>query len=38
MLVAIGTRVQFPPPPLFLNMRLQPTEGVKTRLTFLIAR
>ena len=28
----LGTRVQFPPPPLFLNMRLQATAGVKTRL------
>jgi hypothetical protein len=32
-LASIGTRVQFPPPRLFLNMRLVTTQGVRTRLT-----
>jgi WYL domain len=32
-----GTRVQFPPPPLFLNRRQQATTRVMTRLTFQIA-
>jgi hypothetical protein len=35
--VDLGTRVQFPPPPLFLNMRLQATRAVRTRLNPLIA-
>jgi hypothetical protein len=34
----LRSRVQFPPPPLFLNMRLQPTEGVRTRLNPVIAK
>jgi hypothetical protein len=33
----LGTRVQFPPPPLFLYKRQQATVSVKTRLTFLMA-
>jgi hypothetical protein len=33
-----GTRVQFPPPPLFLNMRLQATVGVTRRLNSLMTR
>jgi hypothetical protein len=36
--ISLGTRVQFPPPPLSLYMRLQATEGVRTRLTALIAK
>ncbi len=33
-----GTRVQFPPPPLFLNMRLEPTHRDKSRLKTLSAK
>jgi hypothetical protein len=33
----LGTRVQFPPPPLFLNMRQLAPDGVMRRLSSLVA-
>ena len=37
-LASLGTRVQFPPPPLFVYKRQQATVGVRPRLNLLIAR
>jgi hypothetical protein len=34
----LGTRVQFPPPPLFLNLRLVPTHRDKSRLKTLLQK